>query len=292
MLRISWTLFVSLALTPIAFGQTAKPDPKSRIRLETDIVYRTVDDKTLKLDLAMPKEGKGPFPAVVCVHGGAWRMGNKKDVRDWIEYLADQGYVAIAVGYRLIPDAKWPAQVEDVQTAVRFLRTNADKYHVNPKKIGSLGYSAGGHLVSFLGMIDREEGIACKDFPDCSSKVQCVVNYFGPTDLCYYGMDESAQNAIFEPMFGARFKDKPELFKKASPINYITKETAPFLILHGDEDRLVPIDQSRKLNEKLKAVGVTVQFLEFKGQDHGWTGEHSRKSTQATMDFLAENLKK
>src|SRR5262249_29864132 len=134
--RLRFALFAALALVlaPRGFAQDRKdaPAPSARsaakAQLQTDVVYRKADGMEIKLDLAMPKEGKGPFPAVVCVHGGAWRMGNRKDLRPWIEYLAEQGYVAASISYRLVPDGRWPAQIEDCKTAVRFLRANADKY--------------------------------------------------------------------------------------------------------------------------------------------------------------------
>jgi acetyl esterase/lipase len=292
MIRISIALLIAAFVSSESLGQTSTAPKGKKFTLETDLVYRKIDDKPVKLDLAYPKEGKGPFPVVVCVHGGAWRLGSKKEMRDWIEFFAENGFVAASVGYRLIPEGKWPGQVEDVQTAVRWLRSNAEKYNLDPKRLGAMGFSAGGHLVSFLGMIDKCDGFECKDFPEVSSKVRCVVNYFGPCDLTYYGSDESAQNAVFEPMFGYRFKDNAECYKKGSPINYITKDTVPFLIFHGTEDRLVPIEQSRKLNEKLKDVGVPVKLIEFKGADHGWTGENNRLSTRTTLEFFTEHLKK
>lgn len=290
MIRFSLLCYFVFTITNLAQAQSATKEKK--FSLEPDITYRTVDEKPVKLDLALPKEGNGPFPVVICVHGGAWRLGSKKEMRGWIEYFAEQGYVAVSVGYRLLPDGKWPGQVEDVQTAVRWLRANAAKYNIDPKRFGAMGFSAGGHLVCFLGMIDKHEGFQKKDYPEHSSKVQCVVDYFGPTDLCYYGSDESAQNAVFEPMFGCRFKENEECYKRGSPIHYVSKDAVPFLIFHGTEDRLVPIDQSRKLNEKLKEVGVPVKLIEFKGADHGWTGENNRQSTRATVDFFKEHLKK
>jgi acetyl esterase/lipase len=286
--RVIVCLGIVLSFAPSSYSQAAK----DKFQLQTDIVYSTIGNHKMKLDLATPKEGKGPFPAVICVHGGAWRMGNKKELREWIEYLAEEGFVAVSVGYRLVPDCVWPEPLDDCQTAVKWLRANAEKYQVDPKKIGAMGFSAGGHLVSFLGMLDKASEQEKKDKIELSSKVQCVVNFFGPCDLCYYGDDETAQNAIFKPMLGYRFKENSEVYKKASPLSYITKETAPFLILHGTEDRLVPIDQSRKLAEKLKDCGVSAKLMEFKGEDHGWFGENRKKSTHATLDFLAEHLKK
>src|SRR5262249_22409445 len=147
----------------------------------------------LQLDLAMPKDGDGPFPAVVCIHGGGWRGGSRQDLtrsipplggRSLIEYLAGRGYVAATVSYRLAPKDKFPAQIEDCKAAVRWLRANAKKYKINPERFGAVGFSAGGHLVSLLGTSDKDDALEGNGGnPEQSSRVQAVVNFFGPTDF-------------------------------------------------------------------------------------------------------------
>lgn len=284
--------FPSLAAILLLATAVSAQEKAASFELQPDIVYRKADGKEIKLDIAMPKEGQGPFPAVVCVHGGAWRMGSRKDLRDWIEYLAGQGYVAASISYRLVPDSKWPAQIEDCKTAVRFLRANAAKYRINPEKVGALGYSAGGHLVCLLGTTDAKHGFDGPELSEQSSKVQAVVSYFGPTDLSFYGTDETAQNAVFQPMLGCRFKDKPEAYEKASPICYVCKEAPPFLFLHGTADKLVPIEQSRQMAAKLKDAGASARLIEVPDGDHGWGGKDATHTTRETVKFLAEHLKK
>lgn len=265
---------------------------QAKIKTELDVVYGKVGDRELKLDLAQPSDGIGPYPVVVCVHGGGWRMGNKRDLRPWIQVLARQGYVAASVGYRLAPDDLFPAQIEDCKTAVRFLRTQADKYAIDKDRFGALGYSAGGHLVCLLGLTDETAGLDGKEYPKESSKVQAVVDYFGPTDLAGYGKDDSAQKAMLAPLIGAKYADNPSAHDKASPIKYVQKGAPPFLIFHGTKDWMVPIEQSRNLTNKLKDVGVPVTLVEVPDEGHGWEGKPSIATTDATLKFLAEKLKK
>jgi acetyl esterase/lipase len=259
---------------------------------ELDIVYEKVGGKELKLDLARPAEGKGPFPCVVCLHGGGWRMGNKRDIRPWIQFLASEGYVAVSVGYRLAPDAVFPAQIEDAKTAVRFLRANADKYHVDKDRIATMGWSAGGHLACLLGLTDEKAGLEGALYPKESSRVKAVVDYFGPTDLAGFANDDTAQRGMLGPFIGAKFSENPAAHEKASPIKYVTKDAPPFLIFHGTKDWIVPIEQSRALKEKLKDVGVSVKLVEVEGEGHGWTGKPNQETTRETLNFLAERLKK
>jgi dipeptidyl aminopeptidase/acylaminoacyl peptidase len=155
-----------------------------------------------------------------------------------------------------------------------------------------MGFSAGGHLVCLLGLTGPDNGFEGKLFPKQSSRVKCVVDYFGPTDLSAYGNDETAQNSVFEPMLGGRFKDKPELYKKASPLTYVHKDAPPFLIIHGTKDHLVPYNQSVQLEDKLKQVGGKVKLVTVEGADHGFFGEDQRRTTRETLKFLEENLKK
>jgi dipeptidyl aminopeptidase/acylaminoacyl peptidase len=139
---------------------------------------------------------------------------------------------------------------------------------------------------------DKKQGFDGKDYSEQSSQVQAVVSFFAATDLCYWGNDEAAQNAVFQPMLGCRFKDKPEAYEKASPLCYCCKEAAPFLFFHGTADWIVPIEQSRKMCAKLKEAGANAKLIEIKDADHGWSGKDARLSTSETLKFFAEHLKK
>jgi acetyl esterase/lipase len=283
-MSIRWAV---VALVAVVAPVGAEPKPA----LDLDITYAKAGDKELKLDLAKP-EGKGPFPCVVLFHGGGWRMGNKKDVRSWLPFLAEEGYVAASVGYRLVPDATFPAQIEDGKTAVRFLRANAKKYGIDKDRVAAMGWSAGGHLACMLGLADPKCGFEGKECSDQSSRVQAVVDYFGPTDLAAFGKDELAQKGMLAPFVGKRYADDPAAHEKASPVKYVTKDAPPFLIFHGTKDWVVPIEQSRELAEKLKDVHVPVKLVEVPGEGHGWDGKANGETTRETLKFLAEKLKK
>lgn len=266
-------------------------DEPSKIKVATDVTYYKAGDKEMQLDIAYPEE-KGKYPTVVCVHGGAWSFGNRKDLKTLTQMLAREGYVAASISYRLLPDAKFPAPVEDCKTAVRWLRANAETYSINKEKFGAVGFSAGGHLVCMLGTTDAQDGFDGKEYAKESSKVQAVISYFGPTDLTKYGADDTAQKGVFVPMLGAKYKEKPEVYQKASPISYVKKNAPPFLFLHGTKDWLVSIEHSRAMAAKLKEVGVPAELIEVKDASHGWGGEQARDTTKAALKFLDERLKK
>lgn len=274
---------------PLLFivGIAAAAPPK----VEVDIVYGKAGDRDLKLDLAKP-EGKGPFPAVVVLHGGGWRLGNKRDVRSWVQALAEEGFVAAGVGYRLAPDAKFPAQIEDCKTAVRFLRANADKYGIDKARFAAMGFSAGGHLACLLGLTDAKAGFDGTQHPDESSAVQAVVDYFGPTDLAGFAKDATAQRGMLGPFIGKTYGDDPAAHDKASPIHYVTKSAPPFLILHGTKDNIVAVKQSRDLFNKLKDVGVAADLVEVEGEGHGWVGRKNAETSERAIAFLKERLKR
>jgi acetyl esterase/lipase len=281
-----------ITLSPCHLVTLSGAEPASKVPVEVDIVYSKVGDKELKLDLAKPPEGKGPFPVVVCLHGGGWRMGNKREMKPWIQLLAKEGYVAASVGYRLAPDFTFPSQIEDCKTAVRFLRANAEKFGIDKDRFAAMGFSAGGHLVCLLGLTDETAGFEGKEHPKESSRVQAVVDYFGPTDFAGYAKDDTAQRGMIGPFIGAKFSENPAAHEKASPIKYVTKGAPPFLIFHGTKDLVVPIEQSRNLATKLKDVGTDVKIVEVPGEGHGWEGRANVETTKETLKFLAETLKK
>jgi acetyl esterase/lipase len=279
-----------LVLAPTLIGAQEK---KPEIRVDRDLVYGKGGETDLKLDLAMPKEGKGPFPAIVCVHGGGWKAGNRQQLEKTIEGMAARGYVAVTVSYRFSPGARFPAQIEDCKAAVRWLRANAAKYQVNPERIGAVGFSAGGHLVCLLGTTDKNDGLEGQGGnPEQSSRVQAVVSFFGPTDFTTKTWNEAVEKEFLIPLFGTTFEENPAIYKKASSITYVTKDDPPFLFFHGTEDRLVGIRHSQLLADKLQEVGVKAKVVVMEGAGHGWQGEKLRQSIDQMFAFFNEQLKK
>jgi acetyl esterase/lipase len=291
------------ALFALLLSTAAAPAAEPAVVLRPDVTYAVVGSERLQLDVAMPA-GPGPHPAVVCLHGGAWRVGSRKDLSrgsPWYDFgplgksltriLAARGFVAVSVGYRLAPDNKFPAQIEDAKTAVRFLRANAAQFRIDPDRIAALGFSAGGHLASLLGTADESAGFDGTLYPEQSSRVQCVVDFFGPSDLTLYSETPGLEGAYFAPLLGGRSRDKLELYKKASPVEYVSKDDPPFLIVQGTADLLVPVIHSERLHEKLTAAGVESKLVTVKGKGHGWGGPDAVRTTETAIRFLAEQLR-
>jgi len=153
---------------------------------QRDVVYRTVNGTAVKMDIHFPRTmGDEPLPVVVYIHGGAWIAGDRNSDVGQLDIirLVDNGYIAVSIDYRLAPDNRFPAQIEDAKCAVRFLRANAEKYHLDPKKVGVFGSSAGGHLAALVGVADQSAGFDKGEYLNQSSRVQAVVDIYGPTDL-------------------------------------------------------------------------------------------------------------
>jgi acetyl esterase/lipase len=275
------------------------------VKVERDVVYTTAGGAKLKLDIAYP-DTPGPHPAAVGFHGGAWKYGSKAEISkpnaaifdfggtgttSLLEFIAKQGYVCVSVQYRLAPEHKWPAQIEDGKTAVRWLRKNATKYNIDKDHIAAFGFSAGGHIAACLGTIGKDAGFEGTDYADESSKVQCVVDYFGPADLTLYAETPGIEKAYMKPLLGTLFSEKPEVFKKASPVNHVTKESSPFLIFHGTLDVVVPMVHSDRLQAKLKDAGVECTLVPVKGKGHGWEGETATTTRTQAIEFLDKHLK-
>lgn len=283
-------LFIIILWLIIAFGQPFSFGPHSgQINYQKGLTpaYKNIayanKSKSEALDLFLP-EGNGPFPLVINIHGGAFRFGSKEMLDAQIAIALLKSGIAVAtINYRLSDEAKFPAAVQDAKASIRFLRANAVKYRLNPKKIIVFGQSAGGNIASLIGTTgivtdfdDPELGNA-----DVSAKVQGVINWFGLTDfakmdeqLKIQGCSEKDQNHGLSDSpeayyLGAALAEIPGIVRKANPVTYITKDTPPFLLQKGDEDCLVPIDQSKQLYDALKAVGVKAEFEILKGVGHG-----------------------
>jgi acetyl esterase/lipase len=290
--RVLPAVLTALLFIPATLARRADADP-DKVVLEKGIEYTNPDGQHLQLDLARPKTGDGPFPAVLCIHGGGFRAGTRDGYDGLIAQLAHRGYVAVTITYRLAPKYPFPAAVHDSKAAVRWLRANAAKYHIDPERIGVTGGSAGGHLAQFLGVtagVKEFEGQGGN--PDQSSAVACVVNYFGPSDFTKsYG--KSVDAAVVLPLFlGGNLESARERHIRSSPLNWVTPDAAPTLCIHGTEDKYVAYEQAVWLTDRLKAAGVEAELLTLKGAGHGFKGKDAETADQALMAFFDKHLKK
>jgi acetyl esterase/lipase len=271
-----------------------------------DIAYATISEAQ-KMDIYLPDEGDGPFPVILSIHGGAFLAGDKGDgqVTPMLEGLK-RGYAVVSINYRLSGEAIWPAQINDCKAAIRWIRANADKYKLNPDKIAAWGGSAGGHLSAMVGTSGDVK--ALEDFsqgnPDQSSRVQAVVDWFGPTD--FLKMDEhltasgvknpqkhSTPDSPESKLIGKNLEDAPELVKEANPETYVTVDDPPFFIQHGLEDNLVPYQGSVLFARKLgDALGFErVSFELFPATGHGGPAFRTEKNLEKIFKFLDQFLK-
>jgi acetyl esterase/lipase len=239
------------------------------------VEYANVDGKPLYLDLYVPG-GQGPFPVVISIHGGSWTGGRRGDGLAFLQ--VSRGYAVANIDYRLAPGATYPAQIQDVKAAVRWLRANAVRYDLDPSRFAAMGYSAGGHLAALLGTSGDVEELEGRDHGNAgySSRVQAVVDYFGPTDLAQLKaqalpcMPGDPTHPLSPPslLIGCPIAECPEKTELANPLRYITPDDPPFLILHGTADCLVPWQQSSILHEALRAAGVSSNLIVVPGLAH------------------------
>lgn len=231
--------------------QIAQPLP-IEVRQLLDVPYVTNGHERQKLDLYLPIEKETqPRPVIVRIHGGAWRHGDKSGQRSVANYVK-QGYIGVAINYRFSQHAVFPAQIEDCKAAIRWLRAHADEHGIDPRRIGVIGASAGGHLAALLGTTGDTQQFDVGENLEFSSAVCAVVDSFGPSDFSRTeGVPRGILSAVHQ-LLGGTIEENQELARSASPLTYITAADPPFLILHGDKDPLVPIVQSELLYAALK----------------------------------------
>ena len=286
------TLAAFLLVTPTTRAQKAPVVPDDVV-FETGIDYSNPDNQHLELNMARPKKGDGPFPTIVCIHGGGFRAGKREGYDGLCIRLAQQGYVALTVSYRLAPKYPFPAAIHDTKAAVRWTRANAAKYKIDPERIGVTGGSAGGHLAQFLAVTsDVKEFEGEGGNTDKSSKVACVVNVYGPSDFTKsYGKSVDAAEVL--PLFlGGNLETQRKQHLRASPLYWVTPNAAPTLCIHGTEDKFVAHEQNVWLVDKLKAAGVEADLLTLEGAGHGFKGKDVETAEKALIAFFDKHLKK
>jgi acetyl esterase/lipase len=285
MRRLLCTLVLLFCAAP-----TFAADPPAEVEFTSDVTYATVNGEELKLNLSRPKDASGKLPCVLVIHGGAWRGGHRNVHNDITWNFAKAGYVSATLSYRLVPKHLFPAQVQDVKAAARFLRANAEKYGIDADRFGAVGFSAGAHLSMILGTMDKSDGLDdVGEHADQSSKVQCVVSYFGPADFNLPLPD--ASRGLVVDFLGGTKEQKQEAYNRASPVTYVNGGDAPTLIFQGTKDPLVPHDQAIAMVEAMTKAGVPGRVEFLLGASHGWPNPELNRTIRETFAFFDQHLK-
>ncbi|AFK07076.1 esterase/lipase [Mesotoga prima MesG1.Ag.4.2] len=233
--------------------------------VKEDVVYSEVDGEILTMDVYYPARTTAPRPAILYVHGGAWITGDKRSGPGVVVTgeLIRAGFIVFSIDYRLAPKWKFPSQVIDVKTAIRFVRENSTELLIDPEAIGGFGTSAGAHLVT-LAALTANTGMFSEDkYSGQDENLFCVADLYGPTDL--EALFEGIEREVAELIFG----NEEGILRKASPINYVNKDSPPFLIVQGDSDLVVPVDQSKRFFEELTAAGCYSKLVVVENAGHG-----------------------
>jgi acetyl esterase/lipase len=289
---------MALLATAISFGgclrrSSGPPAVPRGTTVLRDMPYVTDGHARQRLDLYLPRNAARP-PLVILIHGGAFRGGSKshENAARWLR----EGYAVAAVDYRLSGDAVFPAQIEDCKAAVRWLRANAGRYGYDPARFGVYGTSAGGHLAAMVGTTGGPSAFDVGEHPDVSSRVQAVVDNYGPTDFLQMdahrlpeGQVHDAPDSPESELIGGAIQEHPDRVRAASPITYISADDPPFLIVHGDRDPLVPHHQSELLVAALEQAGVPATLYTVKGGGHGRLGDPNVERLQS--EFFARRLR-
>jgi acetyl esterase/lipase len=239
-----------------------------------DLAYVKDGHERQKLDLFVPEKADGPLPLLIWVHGGGWQNGSKEGCPPLRNGYTTRGYAVASLNYRLSGHAVFPAQIEDCKAAIRWLRAHAKEYNLDPERFGVWGSSAGGHLVALLGTSGEVKEFEAGANLDQSSRVQAVCDYYGPTDFTVFvttpGYESHAGDSSPEAkLIGGAVMQNKDKAARLNPITYVSKDDPPFLIVHGDQDRTVPLNQSQLLFDALRTAGASVHFHTIRGAGHG-----------------------
>ena len=290
-------VFCALAATVL----TAPAQPPSgadtppNVTLIEGIRFASVDEQDLELDLYMPADAVNP-PLLVWVHGGGWSRGNRKPVSTFA--FVDAGYAMASVDYRLSGVAPFPAQIHDLKGAIRFLRAQAAAYGYDASRIAMVGVSAGAHLVALAGVTNGDaelEGTVGGNL-DQSSEIAAIVSYFGASNLTTI-LDQSTPFGLnirepgLEALFGGPPAQMSELARLASPVFHVDAGDPPLLLLHGDQDPQMPINQSHELHGAYEELGLDVHFEVVHGARHGGDEFFDPERTALVQAFLDRHLR-
>lgn len=299
-LSSSVMLLTLIQVMTVSAQDRSAPSLPPGVKLQANIPYVPHGHERQRLDLYLPEVRTAdakPLPVIVWVHGGAW-LGGSKNNCPALPYVR-RGYAVASVGYRLSQHAQFPAQIEDCRAVVRWLRAHAGEHGLDPQRFGAWGASAGGHLVALLGTAGDVKEWDVGENAGESSRVQCVVDWFGPSDFLTIGrqlpgsrLDHNAPDSPEAKLIGGAVQKNREKAKKASPVIYVSEDDAPFLIVHGTKDDTVPFGQSEELATALQDARVEATLVPVEGAGHGGDGFNSREVRERMEKFFDAHLKR
>lgn len=276
---------IALMAVGLGFEQLAdlSPDVPSSITAYKDLEYKNINGKSLQLDIYKPADSIEPLPLLVFIHGGSWKGGKRSDYLVYLLKFAGLGYATATVSYRLLRDGPYPAAIEDVCDAVKWLADQGKQFGYDPTKIALVGGSAGAHLAMLAGY--GWSGSGNDMLPEFNfvgrHHIKAVVNIYGPADLT----TEYARNQpLVENFLGHSYSENPEVYEMASPVIWLNPDSPPTLIFHGTSDRLVPVGQSDFLKEKLDSLDVANEYYRLPF----WP--HVMDVSQRVNDFMVERM--
>ncbi len=271
---------LSLLLATVVGATSCRPTAAGEIETRFGQVYSEQESGPLKADVYLPR-GEGPFPGVLVVHGGAWYIGTRAQLSGVAQMLARRGFAAVAISYRLAPKHPFPAQIEDCQQAVRWMRSEASRLKIDPKRIGGFGYSAGAQLVCLLGTTG-ERG---KDAQN--TRLQAVACGGAPCEFRVLPLEER----MLSFWLGGTRREKPEQYRLASPAAFITPDDPPMFFFHGDKDNLVPIASPEAMCRDLHKAGVEAELYVVPDMGHTFA-MLDRTALEKSVAFLSAHLQR
>lgn len=281
---ISTLVLVLLVSCSQHIGKPASSGPApihSSYTVTRDLSFTSADwPQPLLLDVYRP-EGAGPFPAVLLIHGGAWKRGDRAQVESLAERIASRGYVVVNTTYRLVPKYVFPAQLLDVQEALRWMRTTGPEFGVDTQRIGTFGYSAGGHLAALAGHIagDPAQG-------DPQTRVRAIVAGGTPSDLTKY-----PGGSLVPAFIGGSREEKLETYRAASPVTHVNPGDPPVFIYHASLDDLVPLDHATDYQALLDRSGIPNELFIIRGHGHITGFFADGAAVEAALAFMDRHLR-
>lgn len=280
-----------------------KPTLPRGVKMEQDIQYVPEGDEAQRLDLYLPETAsERPLPLIVQIHGGGWRGGSKYPCP--VVGMVNRGYAVASVEYRFSQKAIFPAQIQDCQAAIRWLRAKSKQYNIDPDRIGVVGGSAGGHLSALVGTAGGKNAFTPIGGNESQSdRVQCVCDIYGPTNFASViqqaAEDKNIKNVFkfntpadpYSSLIGTSLDANKPLTDSVSPVHFVSKDSPPFLILHGTHDALVPFAQSEEIVAALKAHGVEVWLQKLPGSGHGGPAFGKPQIITLMQNFFDKHLK-